>query len=161
MFTEDFEKIESQLKPFQTQKKPIFDPSKANSKPISNQNYLGSGARLCEPQQRIPSKKHAIDHNHQPYKRANFKSLELGISLVLGCWSLELFPNRFASGGPVHDLPIKTPARKTKAPPRAICSTADTSGVSMNRCRIHEMMPSSTSTTHTATSVATFTFGSK
>src|SRR5208283_6233777 len=37
-----------------------------------------------------------------------------------------------------QEIPIKMPARKTSAPPRATCKMADTSGVSMNRWRIHE-----------------------
>ena len=65
-----------------------------------------------------------------------------------------------AHGSP-YELPIKIPARKTSAPPSPTCNRADTSGVSMNLCRTHEMAPSSASTTHTATLVAVFTFGIK
>src|SRR5208283_4495541 len=60
-----------------------------------------------------------------------------------------------------HELPIKIPARNTSAPPSATWNNADAHGVSMNRWRIHEMMPSSTSTTHTATATAVFKFGIK
>jgi hypothetical protein len=62
-------------------------------------NRSSAGARLCEPQQRIQSRMHAIDHNHQPYKRNNVKYLELGISLELGCRCLELWPERSGSAG--------------------------------------------------------------
>ena len=50
-----------------------------------------------------------------------------------------------------EDVPIKIPARKTNAPPSRTCNSADTSGVSMNRCLIHEMTHNSTITTPTAT----------
>jgi hypothetical protein len=53
--------------------------------------------------------------------------------------------------GIFHELPIKIPAKKTSAPPSATWNNADAHGVSMNRWRIHELMPSSISTTHTDT----------
>ncbi len=63
---------------------------------------------------------------------------------------VKIFQHAFCS----HELPIKIPARKTSAPPSATWNTADAHGVSMNRWRIHEMMPSSTITTPTAMVVA-------
>ena len=46
-----------------------------------------------------------------------------------------------------HDFPMRMPVRKTSAPPRPTCRAAENTGVSMNRCRTHEITPSSTRTT--------------
>jgi len=53
-----------------------------------------------------------------------------------------------------QELPIRMPVRKTNRPPITIWNTAEASGVSMKRCRIHEITANSTRTTPTATAVA-------
>src|SRR3954447_18467170 len=53
-----------------------------------------------------------------------------------------------------QELPIITPQRNTRTPPRATCIAAENHGVSMYRCRIQLIIASSTTTTITASVVA-------
>ena len=59
----------------------------------------------------------------------------------------------------IYELPMRTPAAKTRAPPNAIWMMAEVRGVSMKRWRTQEMTPSSMRTTMTATHVAVWMFG--
>ena len=45
-----------------------------------------------------------------------------------------------------YDRPIRIPAMNTSTPPSPTCRAAETTGVSMKRCRTQVMMPSSTRT---------------
>jgi hypothetical protein len=96
----------------------------------------------------------AVADGGEPEREAGWYDVRGGLPghRVAGLFA---FASRFFQGAfRFHELPIKIPARKTSAPPSATWNNADAHGVSMNRWRIHEMMPSSTSTTHTATAVA-------
>ncbi len=60
-----------------------------------------------------------------------------------------------------QELPIRIPVRKTRRPPITTWNSAEASGVSMYRWRIHEITANSTSTTPTATAVAVLISGIK
>ena len=60
-----------------------------------------------------------------------------------------------------QELPINTPVPKTNAPPKATSVAAESSGVSIKRCRIQVMTASSTRTTKKAMVIATWKLGIK